>query len=63
MIAELNGAVDVRPWYRCGGDVYADAVFELLRTAADRRVLAVRLASVDGLRLQPGRDLARPLDS
>ncbi len=41
VIAELNGAVDVQPWYRYDGDVYGDAVFELMRTAADRRALAV----------------------
>ena len=36
LIAELNGAVDVQPWYRHDGDVYAEAVFELLRSAYDR---------------------------
>jgi RimK family alpha-L-glutamate ligase len=41
VIAELNGAADVKPWYGRGGDVYGDAVFELLRTAADRRALSL----------------------
>ena len=36
VIAELNGAVDVQPWYRYDGDVYADAVFELMRSVHDR---------------------------
>ncbi|MGZ4354094.1 MAG: ATP-grasp domain-containing protein, partial [Gaiellaceae bacterium] len=39
VIAELNGAVDVQPWYRYDGDVYGDAVFELLRSVYDRRTL------------------------
>jgi RimK family alpha-L-glutamate ligase len=38
MIAELNGAVDFRPWY--GEDVYAGAVVELLRVARERRAAA-----------------------
>lgn len=41
VIAELNGAVDIRPWYSLDGEVvHAEAVLELLRTARDRRVLA-----------------------
>ena len=40
VIAELNGAVDVQPWYRYDGDVYADAVFELLRSVRDRLAVA-----------------------
>ena len=40
-ISELNGAVDFRPEYALdGGDVYEQAVLELLRAAADRRALA-----------------------
>lgn len=38
MIAELNGAVDFRPWY--GTDVYARSLEELLRVARDRRAAA-----------------------
>ena len=38
VIAELNGAVDFRPWY--GERVFADAVLELLRTARARRTAA-----------------------
>jgi RimK family alpha-L-glutamate ligase len=38
VIAELNGAVDFRPWY--GEDVYGAAVRELLRTARARRTAA-----------------------
>jgi len=38
VIAELNGAVDFRPWY--GEDVYAAAVAELLRVAHERRAAA-----------------------
>jgi RimK family alpha-L-glutamate ligase len=38
VIAELNGAVDFRPWY--GEDVYVAAVIELLRTARARRTAA-----------------------
>ena len=41
VIAELNGAVDVQPWYRYDGDVYADAVFELLRSVRDRLAVAL----------------------
>jgi RimK family alpha-L-glutamate ligase len=37
VVAEVNGAVDFRPCYLTGGDVYAHAVLELLRAAADRR--------------------------
>ncbi len=40
VIAELNGAVDVQPWYRYDGDVYADAVFELMRSIRDRVAVA-----------------------
>jgi [lysine-biosynthesis-protein LysW]--L-2-aminoadipate ligase len=40
VIAELNGAVDVQPWYRYDGDVYADAVFELMRSVRDRLAVA-----------------------
>ena len=40
VIAELNGAVDVQPWYRYDGDVYGDAVFELLRSVRDRLAVA-----------------------
>ena len=40
VVAEVNGAVDVRPWYRYDGDVYADAVFELLRSVHDRLAVA-----------------------
>ena len=38
VIAELNGAVDFRPWY--GKNVFDDAVLELLRTARARRTAA-----------------------
>ena len=38
VIAMLNGAVDLRPWY--GPGVYDDAVLELLRTARARRTAA-----------------------
>jgi RimK family alpha-L-glutamate ligase len=38
MIAELNGAVDFRPWY--GDDVFAQVVIELLRVARERRAAA-----------------------
>ena len=41
VIAELNGAVDVRPSYAFDvEDVYGEAVLELLRAARDRRALA-----------------------
>jgi hypothetical protein len=40
VVAELNGAVDVRPWYRYDGDVYNEAVFELLRSVHDRLAVA-----------------------
>jgi len=40
IIAELNGAVDVQPWYRYDGDVYGDAVFELMRSVRDRLAVA-----------------------
>lgn len=41
VIAELNGAVDIRPSYALDvEDVYGEAVLELLRTARDRHVLA-----------------------
>ena len=52
MIAELNGAADVKPWYGRGGDVYGDAVFELLRTAVDRRAKSYgRIVAVDDVDL------------
>jgi len=38
VIAELNGAVDFRPWY--GEDVFVAALSELLRVARDRRAAA-----------------------
>jgi RimK family alpha-L-glutamate ligase len=38
VIAELNGAVDFRPWY--GEDVFVNAVIELLRVAHERRAAA-----------------------
>ncbi len=38
VIAELNGAVDFRPWY--GEDVFVNVVIELLRVARDRRAAA-----------------------
>jgi [lysine-biosynthesis-protein LysW]--L-2-aminoadipate ligase len=38
VIAELNGAVDFRPWY--GEDVFVSALIELLRVARDRRAAA-----------------------
>ncbi|MBV8258872.1 MAG: ATP-grasp domain-containing protein [Actinobacteria bacterium] len=37
VVLEVNGAVDFRPAYVPGGDVFADAVLALLRTVADRR--------------------------
>ena len=40
VVAELNGAVDVQPWYRYDGDVYGDAVFELMRSVRDRLAVA-----------------------
>jgi RimK family alpha-L-glutamate ligase len=40
VIAELNGAVDVHPWYGYDGDVYAEAVFELMRSVQDRLAVA-----------------------
>ena len=41
VIAELNGAVDIRPSYALDvEDVYTEAVLELLRAARNRRVLA-----------------------
>jgi [lysine-biosynthesis-protein LysW]--L-2-aminoadipate ligase len=40
VVLEVNGAVDFRPLYAPGADVYADAVVELLRTVAERRALA-----------------------
>ncbi|MHB8470392.1 MAG: ATP-grasp domain-containing protein [Gaiellaceae bacterium] len=40
VVSELNGAVDVRPWYSLDGeDVFADAAFELVRVARTRQVL------------------------
>ncbi len=39
VVLEVNGAVDFRPAYAPGRDVYADAVLALLRTVADRREL------------------------
>ena len=38
IVAEINGAVDFRPWY--GGDVFTGAVVELLRVARERRAAA-----------------------
>jgi RimK family alpha-L-glutamate ligase len=38
IVAELNGAVDFRPWY--GTNVYVRAIAELLRVARDRRAAA-----------------------
>jgi RimK family alpha-L-glutamate ligase len=40
VIAELNGAVDVQPWHRYDGDVYGEAVFELMRSVRDRLAVA-----------------------
>ena len=40
VVLEVNGAVDFRPLYAPGADIYADAVVELLRTVAERRALA-----------------------
>jgi glutathione synthase/RimK-type ligase-like ATP-grasp enzyme len=40
VVAELNGAVDFRPCYRYDGDVYNEAVFELLRSVHDRLAVA-----------------------
>jgi len=40
VVVEVNGAVDFRPWYASDGDVYADAVFELLRSVHDRLAVA-----------------------
>jgi glutathione synthase/RimK-type ligase-like ATP-grasp enzyme len=37
VVLEVNGAVDFRPLYARGSDVYADAVLALLRVAAERR--------------------------
>jgi hypothetical protein len=38
VVAELNGAVDFRPWY--GDDVFVQTVIELLRVARERRAAA-----------------------
>jgi RimK family alpha-L-glutamate ligase len=38
VIAELNGAVDFRPWY--GDDVFVQSVIQLLRVARERRAAA-----------------------
>jgi hypothetical protein len=41
VIAEVNGAVDFRPWYTLDGtDVFAEAVLQLLRAARSRPVAA-----------------------
>jgi len=40
VVLELNGAVDVRPLYSLAGDVYRDAVVELLRAVAEGSGLA-----------------------
>jgi len=37
VVLEVNGAVDFRPLYACGRDVYADAVAAVLGTAERRR--------------------------
>ena len=40
VVSEINGAVDFRPWYALdAGDVYAEAMLELLRVVSERRVL------------------------
>jgi len=40
VVSEINGAVDFRPWYALdAGDVYAEAILELLRVVSERRVL------------------------
>ncbi|HTZ05634.1 MAG TPA: ATP-grasp domain-containing protein [Gaiellaceae bacterium] len=41
VVVELNGAADIRPWYGDESDVYAESVFELLRTVHDRRALSL----------------------
>ena len=40
VVSELNGAVDLRRSYSLGTDVYAEAVFQLLRTVHDGRATA-----------------------
>ncbi len=41
VVAEINGAVDFRPWYALEvEDVYEQAVFELLRSVNDRLAVA-----------------------
>jgi RimK family alpha-L-glutamate ligase len=40
IVLEVNGAVDFRPLYACGRDVYADAVAALLDAVAQRPALA-----------------------
>lgn len=40
VVLEVNGAVEFRPEYSLGEDVHAETVLALLRTVADRRVLA-----------------------
>jgi [lysine-biosynthesis-protein LysW]--L-2-aminoadipate ligase len=41
VIAEVNGAVDFRPWYTLDGDdVFAEAALQLLRAARSRPVAA-----------------------
>jgi len=41
VVAELNGAVDYRPWYTLDGDdVFAETVLQLLRAARSRPVAA-----------------------
>jgi RimK family alpha-L-glutamate ligase len=41
VVSEVNGAVDFRPWYALGpGNVFRDAVHELLRVAQTRRAAA-----------------------
>ena len=45
VVAEVNGAVDFRPWYALGpDDVYDEAVFQLVRAAYDRRALDLQPA-------------------
>ena len=45
IVLEVNGAVDFRPLYACGTDVYADAIAALLDAIDQRRPA---LAAVSG---------------